>query len=363
MIRCRAQPANDDEKLESIEVIKSNEDRLGAMTRLVQIKKGVVRRVALVEDAHLRVLDGCKSVYELANAAIKGRVKLTDVVHRRLTSERLDYDPIYDGNSEWRLLPPIDHPDESARCMISGTGLTHLGSARDRQSMHAATGDEMTDSMKMFHWGRDGGRPEPGKIGTPPEWFYKGTGSTLRAHGQPLDIPGYAEDGGEEGEVAGIYVIAPDGSPYRIGMAAGNEFSDHRFEKKNYLNLAGSKLRTCALGPEVVIDPEFSSVTGEVRIHRDGARLWSGRFQTGEAEMCHSLQNLEHHHFKFEAHRRPGDVHVHFFGTDCLSFGAGIHLQDGDVMEVSFEGFGRALRNPVRVASSASPLIEVNALG
>jgi hypothetical protein len=247
--------------------------------------------------------------------------------------------------------------------MISGTGLTHLGSARDRDSMHAESSHEMTDSMKMFHWGKDGGRPAPGEIGTPPEWFYKGTGTTLRAHGQPLDIPSYAEDGGEEAEIAGIYVIGPDGATHRIGMSGGNEFSDHRFEKKNYLNLAGSKLRTCALGPELVLDPQFSSVPVQVTIRRKDSVLWSGAFRTGEAEMCHSLRNLEHHHFKFEAHRRPGDVHVHFFGTDCLSFGAGILLQDGDVMEVAFEGFGRPLRNPVQVAKSAGSLIEVSSLG
>lgn len=333
------------------------------MTRLVQIKKGIVRRVALVEEPQLRVLDGCNSVYELAQSAIKGRAKISDLVRKRLTSERLEYDLVHTGRSEWRLLPPVDHPDEAARCMISGTGLTHLGSARDRQSMHAVDGNEMTDSMKMFLWGRDGGRPQPGKIGTAPEWFYKGTGTMLRGHGQPLEIPVYAEDGGEEAEIAGVYVIAPDGSPYRVGMAGGNEFSDHRFEKTNYLNLASSKLRTCALGPELVVDPEFSSVSAKVKIERDGGVLWSGGFRTGEAEMCHSLRNLEHHHFKFEAHRRPGDVHVHFFGTDCLSFGAGIRLQDGDVMEVEFEGFGRALRNPVHLAKSASTPIEVSSLG
>ncbi|MGA7751200.1 MAG: AraD1 family protein [Candidatus Sulfotelmatobacter sp.] len=333
------------------------------MTRLVQIKKGIVRRVALVEEPHLRVLDGFNSVYELAQSAIKERVKLNDMARKRLTSERLDYDSIYGGRSEWRLLPPIDHPDESSRCIISGTGLTHLGSARDRQSMHAADTNDMTDSMKMFQWGKEGGRPAVGAIGTPPEWFYKGTGAMLRGHGQPLEIPAYAEDGGEEAEIAGVYVIARDGSPYRVGMAGGNEFSDHRFEKKNYLNLAGSKLRTCALGPELVVDPEFSSVSAKVKIEREGTVLWSGGFKTGEAEMCHSLQNLEHHHFKFETHRRPGDVHVHYFGTDCLSFGAGVRLQDGDVMEVAFEGFGRALRNPVHVAQSAQTLIEISSLG
>jgi hypothetical protein len=333
------------------------------MTRLVQIKKGPVRRVALVEEPHLRVLDGCNSVYELALSALKAGSKLSDLAKKRLTTERLEYDPVYTSRSEWQMLPPIDHPDEPSRCMISGTGLTHLGSARDRQSMHAVVSSEMTDSMKMFHWGKQGGRPAPGQIGIPPEWFYKGTGTTLRAHGQPLDIPCYAEDGGEEAEIAGIYVIGPDGAPHRIGMAGGNEFSDHGFEKKNYLNLAGSKLRTCALGPELVVDPEFSSVATEVKIDRNGSVLWSGRFRTGEAEMCHSLRNLEHHHFKFEAHRRPGDVHVHFLGTDCLSFGEGIRLEDGDVMQVSFEGFGRALRNPVHVAKSASTPIEVDCLG
>ncbi len=333
------------------------------MTRLVQIKKGIVRRVALVEEPQLRVLDGCNSVYELANSAIKGRATIGELVRKRLTSERLEYDLVYSGRSEWRLLPPIDHPDEAARCMISGTGLTHLGSARDRQSMHAVDSNDMTDSMKMFLWGKQGGRPAAGEIGTAPEWFYKGTGTMLRAHGQPLEIPSYAEDGGEEAEIAGVYVIAPDGFPYRVGMAGGNEFSDHRFEKTNYLNLASSKLRTCALGPELVIDPEFSSVSAKVKIERDGSVLWSGGFRTGEAEMCHSLRNLEHHHFKFEAHRRPGDVHVHFFGTDCLSFGAGVRLQDGDVMEVEFEGFGRPLRNPVQLAKSESMPIEVSSLG
>ena len=328
------------------------------MTRLVQIKRGTVRRVALVEEPQLRLLD-CSSVYELANFAIGVRTKLSDAAKQRSTPEVLDYDRVYAGDSEWQLLTPIDHPDEPARCLVSGTGLTHLGSARDRQAMHAATGEELTDSMKMFRWGVEGGRPEAGKIGTPPEWFYKGTGTTLRAHGQPLEIPRYAEDGGEEAEIAGIYLIASDGRPRRVGMAVGNEFSDHRCEKRNYLNLAASKLRTCALGPELVVDPEFSSVPVETRIERAGGVLWSAQFCTGEAEMCHSLQNLEHHQFKFEGHRRPGDVHVHFFGTDSLSFGDGIRLANGDVIQIAAKGFGRPLCNPVHIASEAQDLISV----
>src|SRR5271169_2398406 len=323
------------------------------MTRLIQIKNGNVRRVALVEEPNVRFLDACPSIYELAQIAIDEGKKLSELVHQRTQHDVHDYNPIYNGRSDWRLLPAMDHPEESARCLLSGTGLTHLGSALDRQSMHATATEDLTDSMKMFRWGVEGGRPSVGRIGIPPEWFHKGTGSALRAHGEPLEIPSFADDGGEEAEIAGVYIIARNGCPYRIGMAVGNEFSDHEFEKKNYLYLAGSKLRSCALGPELALDCEFDSIPVEASIVRDGAALWTKTFRTGESEMCHSRQNIEHHHFKFEAHRRPGDVHVHFFGTNCLSFSDHVRLRDGDLMQVAARGFGRPLINPVRVDKSA----------
>lgn len=316
-----------------------------------------------MEEPNLRLLDGCSSIYEVANVAIATGSKLSEVARQRATGDFLEYEPIYSGQSEWRILPPIDHPAEPARCLLSGTGLTHLGSARNRQSMHTTSEEKLTDSMRMFRSGVEGGRPAPGCIGTPPEWFYKGTGTLLRGHNQPLEIPSYAQDGGEEAEVAGVYVIAPDGQPRRIGMAGGNEFSDHRFEKTNYLNLAGSKLRNCALGPELVVDPVFESVPVDVKIERAGEVLWSKTFRTGAAEMCHSLENMEHHHFKFESHRRPGDIHVHFFGTDCLSFADGIELREGDVMQVAIESFGRPLRNPVHIAGSPDRMVSATPLG
>jgi len=267
--------------------------------------------------------------------------------------EVLDYDAVYAGASEWHLLTPIDVPGDPSRLMISGTGLTHLGSAKERQAMHLAeapkAAETMTDSMRMFQWGVEGGRPAAGEIGIAPEWFYKGTGAMLRAPFEPLTIPAYGEDGGEEAEIAGIYIVGEDGAPYRIGMVAGNEFSDHKFEKRNYLNLAGSKLRSCSLGPELAVGAEFQAVSGEARIERGGETIWCKAVATGEEKMCHSLANLEHHHFKFEGHRQPGDVHVHFFGAHSLSFGDGIELRDGDLMEVRYDGIGRALRNPVRV--------------
>jgi hypothetical protein len=329
----------------------------GSTMRLVQLRGGAGRRVAFVEGDRLRLLAGHDSVYSLANAALAGRLSLADAIRRAVSAEALEYAPIYAGESPWRLLPAIDHPVEPARCIVSGTGLTHLRSAANRQAMHAA-GAPVTDSMRMYEWGVEGGRPAPGAVGVSPEWFYKGTGLALRGHNDSLDIPPYAEDGGEEPEIAGIYVIDPDGAPRRLGMAIGNEFSDHQFEKRNYLYLAASKLRRSAIGPELAIDPDFRDVPGVVSIERAGAQLWSKPIRTGEAAMCHSLANMEHHHFKFEQHRRPGDVHVHFFGADAFSFGEGVRLEAGDWMQVAFDGFGRPLRNRVSIAPAASHPVE-----
>ena len=320
--------------------------------RLLQIRQASgERRIGLIEDARIRLLEGVGSVYALVQEALARGATLADTVDRRLSRELLDYDAVYAGRSPWSVLPAMDHPAEPARCLISGTGLTHMVSARNRQAMHA-TGEAPTDSMRMYQWGVEGGRPAPGAIGTAPEWFYKGCGTSLRAHGEPLVIPPHAEDGGEEPEIAGIYVIDADGTPRRAGMTAGNEFSDHRFEKKNYLYLASSKLMTCAIGPELVADPDFTSVAGEVSIERGGQPIWRKPIRSGEAAMSHSLANLEHHHFKHAAHRRPGDVHIHFFGADAFSFGEGVALQEGDVMQVRFEEFGRPLRNPLRIDRS-----------
>ena len=319
--------------------------------RLVQIDNGSERRVALVAEPHLLCIIGAGSLYELGSTCIREGALLSQRAQSLATGESLLYDDVCSAGGEWRLISPIDVPGAPERVLVSGTGLTHLGSAKDRQAMHAQAdaSKPMTDSMRMFELGVAGGRPRQGEIGAAPEWFYKGHGDALQPPFAPLTVPAHAEDGGEEAEIAGIYLIADDGTPHRIGMCAGNEFSDHRFERHNYLNLAGSKLRQCSIGPELVVGAEFRSVTGEVSIERGGAPLWRKSIETGEENMSHSLANLEHHHFKFVGHRVPGSVHVHFFGAHSLSFGDGIEFEDGDWMQVKFEGFGRALRNPIHI--------------
>lgn len=315
---------------------------------LVQLSNTASRRVAMVENSRLLLLREVESVLALVERSLAEEQNLAALAQQLVSSEFLDYDEVYEMRSAWKLMVPVDCPGEPQRVLISGTGLTHLGSARERQTMHLATVDqraEMTDSMRMFEWGRQMGRPAAEEVGIAPEWFYKGDGSALRGPFEALEIPPFAEDGGEEAELAAIYFVAENGVPWRIGMAIGNEFSDHVFERRNYLNLAGSKLRSCSIGPELAVNPAFDDVAGSVRLWRDGKLLWEKAIRTGEYNMCHSLANLEHHHFKFAGHRQDGRLHVHFLGADALSFGEGIRLQAGDTTEVHFEGFGRPLRN------------------
>ena len=336
------------------------------MFRLVQLihpREG--RRIAAVDGDRCRLIDGHTSVHGLASFVLQSGVALAAEIESQLGRNFQDYDAIYHGRSEWTLLPAYDHPGEPSRCLVAGTGLTHRASVDNRQAMHEHDGGgetQITDSMRIYQWGLQGGRPEHGNVGVPPEWFYKGTGSILRAHGEPLDVPVFAGDGGEEPEVAGAYIIDSEGDPRRIGLAIGNEFSDHVTEKKNYLYLAPSKLRTCSLGPELLLDPDFENVGGEVSIERNGSVVWSRTIATGEANMSHSLPNLEHHHFKYPQHRRPDDAHVFFFGADAFSFGAGVELEDGDVMAISWNGFGRPLKNPLRIEPDEETLVRVDPL-
>ncbi len=105
-----------------------------------------------------------------------------------------------------------------------------------------------------------------------------------------------------------------------------------------------------------------ADVQGMSRIYRDGAVLWEKPFVSGEANMSHTLANLEHHHFKYDIFRQEGDLHVHFFGTATLSFADSIRTQDGDVFEIEAADFGMALRNPLIQAPKVAGTTKVKVL-
>lgn len=308
------------------------------------------RRLAVVDGTGLRLVEGVDSLYELAGLAMTRGLEIGALATGCLGETVLDYDLAYEGASPWELLPAFDHPEDPAHCLVTGTGLTHVASVRNRDAMHGGESEgPLTDSMKVFQWGVAEGKPGADAIGVQPEWFYKGDGSILRAHRQELVKPDFAEDGGEEPEIAGLFRVDADGVPWLVGYAGGNEFSDHAMERRNYLYLAPSKLRECSLGPEAVIGERLpESIGGRVAVLRGNQEIWSANIASGEANMCHSIANLVHHHFRYRQHRRPGDAHVHFFGADAFSFGAGIALADGDLMVVSWAGFGRSLVNQIR---------------
>jgi hypothetical protein len=324
---------------------------------LVQLRdSGGERLVAAIDRGEARRIEGVESVYALARLALAEGRTLADEARARL-GEPVD---LVAAGSERRILAPIDHPDP-AHLHLTGTGLTHLGSAEGRDRMHkAAAAGAATDSMRMFLMGVEGGKPTEGAVGVQPEWFYKGDGSCLVGPDAPLVSPDFALDGGEEPEIAGIYLIDEEGRPRRLGFALANEFSDHVTERGNYLWLAHSKLRPAALGAELLTGELPAEIRGTSRILRDGAVLWEKPFLSGEANMSHSLANLEHHHFKYDLFRRPGDVHVHFFGTATLSFADAIETREGDEFEISAEPFTIPLRN--RLVRGEGSVPEVRAL-
>jgi hypothetical protein len=244
----------------------------------------------------------------------------------------LDYRDVYALSSGWRFLPSFDHPEHTACCLVSGCANAH------------------------------GSAASPAAPPIAPPWFTKGNGMHLRAHGEPLTIPAFAQGGAEEAELAAVYLIGPDGIPRRVGLTPGNEFADPAMAAQDPRLLSRGKLRTCAIGPELALDAEFQDVAGSVAVERaiDGVRspIWCKEIRTGEKHTAFRLEQIEQHHFEFQPHRIPGDVHVHFLGGSVSSYGDGVVLDEGDEVVIQWEGFGLPLRNPIQREAAATHPVE-----
>jgi len=296
-----------------------------ASTRLVQIvhpEHG--RRVGLVDEHHLHLLSTYRSVYAFATAAIETGVKLRELLSTDLSGIVLDYDEIHALRSGWTFLPSLDHPRDPARSIVSGCANMH-------------------------------GTPPVDRPNSPP-WFYKGNGAHLRSHGEALTIPAFGLSGAEEAELVGAYIIGPDGTPHRVGLTPGNEFADAALAAADPRMLSHAKIRTCAIGPELVLDAAFDDARGSVRVERKGSQIWSRDVATGGSHTLFSLAEVERNLFQYDAHRIPGDVHLHYLGGSVSSFGDGVRLEHGDQVVIEWQGYGRALRNLIeREASAETP--------
>ncbi len=268
----------------------------------------------IVESGFIYPLKTDADLYTLAIQSIEQQTTLSKVIASLKRLAAIDYETFLYAQ---RILPPITHQDPS-RILVSGTGLTHLNSVMMRKDMHKM--DSVTDAQRIYYDGLMGGKPAENETGAMPEWFFKGFGCQVRTSNQSLSIPKYALDGGEEAELAVIYIVGNDCVPYRLGFALGNEFSDHVLEKKNHYYLAHSKLRECSIGTEIYVGDMPNKINGFISIQRDRNEIWRKKYVTGPEQMTHSLQNIENHVFKYDMFCKPGQVHIFFLGADEVSF-------------------------------------------
>lgn len=87
--------------------------------------------------------------------------------------------------------------------------------------------------------------------------------------------------------------------------------------------------------------------------------MWCWIIKIGEKNMVYSLSNLEYYYFKYVNYRQLGQVYIYFFGVDVFSFGEGWVLQDGDMMEVQWEGLGRFFKNYLVVDEGEEYMVSV----
>lgn len=111
------------------------------------------RAVGIVENNTVKPVNQVETVRDLALMAIENKLSLEQQIKQLgFASENYDYAQLLDKR---QVLPPLDHPD-TAHCFVSGTGLTHLGSASTRDKMHQQNSTDtasVTDTMRIFQLG------------------------------------------------------------------------------------------------------------------------------------------------------------------------------------------------------------------
>ncbi len=340
--------------------LNSGAEAGGRSVRLAQfIDENGKRAVAVTARGESRLVKGARTTLDLARQAIAEGVSFRKLIADRGVGKPVD---LARALKERRVLAPIDHKDP-AHVIVTGTGLTHLGSAEGRDKMHKDLEDpsklteldaHVQDGPRRRQAGQERDR-RAARMVLQGRWFI-----ACRPRGRSCRVPLSRLTAAKSRRSSAIYLIDDSGSPVRVGFALGNEFSDHITERHNYLWLAHSKLRPASVGPELLVGDLPADINGMSRIRRGKEVIWEKPFLSGEQNMAHSIANLEAHHFKYGLFRRPGDVHVHFFGTATLSFSDGVKTQKGDVFEIESETFGLPLRN--RLATEKAAKARVRAL-
>ena len=142
-----------------IAIVDADVDRYD-LSSLVQLDSGT--SATPIELLHALIDFNFHIPSNLATAAV---IAIDDDV----AVQQVDYDKLRARLlAQGQVLAPLDHPDP-AHLLVTGTGLSHLGSADARDEMHRKlSADEeaaLSDSMKMFRMGLEGGKPAPGETG------------------------------------------------------------------------------------------------------------------------------------------------------------------------------------------------------
>ena len=95
------------------------------------------RALAVTARGESRLVKGARTTLDLALQAIEAKVPLRRLVADRGLGRPVD---LPRALKERRILGPIDHKD-LAHVLVTGTGLTHLGSAEGRDAMHRDLAD------------------------------------------------------------------------------------------------------------------------------------------------------------------------------------------------------------------------------
>ena len=106
--------------------------------RLAQfIDENGKRALAVSARGESRLVKGARTTLDLARQAIAEGVSLRKLIADRGVGKPVD---LAKAMKERRVLAPVDHKDP-AHVLVTGTGLTHLGSAEGRDKMHKDLAD------------------------------------------------------------------------------------------------------------------------------------------------------------------------------------------------------------------------------
>jgi hypothetical protein len=288
--------------------------------RLLQFRDGHGRRAVAASHAggHRR-LEEIETIYELVLAALEAGETLAKTAAGFQGAEAVD---VGAAEREGRLLPPLEHPVPT-RCWVTGSEGAKAGA------------DAVTS------------------------WFFRGSGSTLVGAGQPLPLPAFAPQGVPVPQLVGLFVIADDGVPCQVGWCLGHPIVDAALASG--AGAGHARLRATAIGPELLLGDLPAELPAVAKVLRGGKTVAERAFDLGPAGMARPFADLARDHFRYGMHRRPGDVHVHCFGTGMAPTVADAPSPAAadQVFELGCAPLGLPLRNRLVVVDAPAPAVRV----